>query len=75
MSDFGPAPTPGLGGQRLLIPAYFYPTQGRWEKMCGAIYKSLASAILIMNPNSGPGEVADPSTVRRWTIARAIGRR
>lgn len=49
------------GSQRLLVPAYFTPSQEKWQTMCGAIYKSLATAVLVMNPRSGPGKTADPN--------------
>jgi hypothetical protein len=44
--------------QRLLIPAYFYPSGSQWEEMCDAL-ESLAAAVIIMNPGSGPGTAVD----------------
>jgi Spherulation-specific family 4 len=57
------------GSQRLLVPAYFYPTKRRllfpfmtlWEYMAIAIYNSLNPAVIVMNPGSGPGPGPDPA--------------
>jgi hypothetical protein len=50
------------GTQRLLVPAYFSPRDGLWKETTDAIYTSLATAVLVMNPNSGPATEQDPVT-------------
>ena len=50
-------------GQRLLVPAYFYPGGTQWLEMSDALEQSGAEAVLIMNPASGPGTFADPNYV------------
>jgi hypothetical protein len=50
------------GTQRLLVPAYYSPRDGLWTETTDAIYTSLATAVLVMNPNSGPGTEQDPVT-------------
>ena len=55
---------PGNGlvtGQRLLIPAYFYPRGTQWRKMCDALDERGIEAVIVMNPASGPGVAADPA--------------
>jgi hypothetical protein len=47
--------------QRLLIPAYFYPFGSEWQEMCDALAASRAEAVIIMDPDNGPGKVADPT--------------
>ena len=49
------------GGQRLLIPAYFYPSGSQWQEMCDALDERGIEAVIVMNPASGPGIVADPT--------------
>jgi Spherulation-specific family 4 len=46
-------------GQRLLIPAYFYPSGSQWQEMCDALDDRGIEAVIVMNPASGPGTVAD----------------
>lgn len=47
-------------GQRLLIPAYFYPRGTQWQQMCEALDERGIEAVIIMNPASGPGVATDP---------------
>jgi hypothetical protein len=54
MTDSLPSPMAIRGSQRLLIPAYFRPTGTRWQDTCNAINNHLVTAVLIMNPESGP---------------------
>jgi Spherulation-specific family 4 len=50
-----------VAGQRLLIPAYFYPFGSEWQEMCDALVASRVSAVIIMNPDNGPGKAIDPT--------------
>lgn len=47
-------------GQRLLIPAYFYPRGTQWPEMCDALDERGIEAVIIMNPANGPGLATDP---------------
>jgi hypothetical protein len=50
---------------RLLVPAYFYPTERglkEWHKLFAA--SAHAPVVIIVNPASGPGEKADPNYVK-----------
>ena len=66
--------SPLLGNQRLLVPAYFDPSkrfwyrpdQTWWKAMSSRIYNSLTTAVIVMNPNSGPG--AEAATKYRRVI-------
>jgi hypothetical protein len=55
MADSLPSPIAIQGSQRLLIPAYFRPTGTRWQDTCNAINNHLVTAVLVMNPDNGPG--------------------
>jgi hypothetical protein len=55
-----PAGVDPVTGQRLLIPAYFYPRQEQWQEMCDALDERGIAAVIVMNPASGPGEATDP---------------
>jgi Spherulation-specific family 4 len=55
-------PIAGSGTQRLLVPAYFSARGSSWREMADAIYSSLTTAILVMNPRTGPGTDQDPVT-------------
>jgi hypothetical protein len=55
-----PAGDDPVTGQRLLIPAYFYPRGTQWQEMCDALDERGIEAVIIMNPASGPGPAADP---------------
>ncbi|WP_448642369.1 spherulation-specific family 4 protein [Geodermatophilus sp. URMC 63] len=61
MTDFTPWPIFGPEDQRLLVPAYFFPSGTRWQDTCAAILNRLAIAVLIMNPDSGPGQNVIPA--------------
>jgi hypothetical protein len=50
-----------MGDQRLLVPAYLYPSGSRWQDMSDAVDKSRATAVFIMNPHDGPGRAVDPN--------------
>jgi hypothetical protein len=56
------SPIAGFGNQRLLVPAYFSPHGGLWKETTDAIHNSLTTAVLVMNPNSGPGTEETPVT-------------
>jgi hypothetical protein len=50
---------------RLLVPAYFYPAGAGlkdWERLLAV--PAAVSAVVIINPASGPGKEADPSYVK-----------
>jgi hypothetical protein len=59
------SPVRSLISARLLVPAYIYPARtaspGKptWQEFCKAHFDRGHSAVLIMNPNSGPGTTAD----------------
>jgi hypothetical protein len=56
------SPIAAFGNQRLLVPAYFSPRGSLWRDTTDAIYNSLTTAVLVMNPNSGPGTEENPVT-------------
>jgi hypothetical protein len=53
-------PILALGNQRLLVPTYFSARDNMWKETTDAIYNSLTTAVLVMNPSSGPGTVQNP---------------
>lgn len=59
MSSSIPGPLAVPGDQRLIVPAYFYPSNNRWQELCDRLYRQLTSAVLVMNPSSGPGNARD----------------
>jgi Spherulation-specific family 4 len=61
----GPATT----AQRLAVPGYFYPG-AEWTQLSNT---APAGSVVIVNPNSGPGAVADPNYVTAINAARARG--
>jgi len=61
MTEFIPWGIFGPEDQRLLIPAYFFPSGTIWQDTCAQIRGRPAIAVLIMNPNSGPAGSAIPS--------------
>jgi hypothetical protein len=66
-----PASAPA-GPTELLVPAYFYPTAGNdWSRLDAAAKEVALTAIL--NPDSGPGKVADPNYVKATNNLRAAG--
>ncbi len=71
------AGTPGVteaAPLHLLVPAYFYPA-GEGLKQWDRLIDSAASApvVAIVNPDSGPGDVADPNFVEVMDRARKAG--
>ena len=38
-----------------LVPAYFYPSGDKWQQMCSTLRAAARQAVVIMNPDSGPG--------------------
>ena len=70
-SVLAPASGP-RGPDELLVPAYFYPTAGGdWGRLEAAAKQVTLTAIL--NPASGPGQLADPNYVKATTNLRAAG--
>lgn len=66
-----PKPTPQL---RLLVPAYFYPSDKgleEWRRMAKAA--SDVPIVAIANPASGPGERRDPNYTSALKLARDAG--
>ena len=59
MSSWIPGALAVPGDQRLIVPAYFYPSNNRWQDLCDRLYRQLVSAVLVMNPSSGPGNARD----------------
>ena len=49
---------------KLLVPAYFYPSGTTWQDFCQALHRGGHRAVLIMNPDNGPGGTTDPNYVR-----------
>jgi hypothetical protein len=59
---------------RVLVPAYFYPDGeglGEWQRLLRA--PDPAAVVIIANPDSGPGKVADPNFLRVTAQAREKG--
>jgi serine/threonine protein kinase len=59
---------------RLLVPAYFYPGgdgMAEWERLLKA--PNPEQVVIIANPDSGPGKVADPNFIRVIDEAKAKG--
>lgn len=54
-----PPPLPGPPSARLLIPAYAYPSGTTWQRLCSALHATGRPAVLIMNPDNGPGQRVD----------------
>jgi len=50
---------PWMATQRILVPAYFTPSSGKWQTACNAVSKERATATFIMNPDNGPGAAED----------------
>src|SRR4051794_22145255 len=50
------------GSQRILVPAYYSPRGSLWKETTDAIYDNLTTAVLVMNPNNGPGAPESPIT-------------
>jgi hypothetical protein len=54
---------PGTAEQHHLVPAYFQPDwwnpANNWYRMCDGMNRSGHGSTAIMNPNSGPGEIAN----------------
>ncbi len=78
----GPAPVGQTGGPateapprlRLLVPAYFYPSAeglAQWDRLIDS--PAAAATVAIVNPDSGPGTVADPNYSKVLRRARAKG--
>jgi hypothetical protein len=59
--------------QRLLIPAYFSATNGKWQTTCDALVQRRATATLVMNPDSGPGVGTDADYQRAMDYCHARG--
>src|SRR5262249_38196114 len=65
------APPPRL---RLLVPAYFYPGgegAAAWDRLLSVPRPDLV--VVIANPDSGPGKMADPSYTQVFDRARQRG--
>lgn len=60
----------------VLVPAYFYPAPGGsdWERLAAAARAGLP-VTAIMNPASGPGDVADANYVKSVAALREAGGR
>jgi serine/threonine protein kinase len=59
---------------KLLVPAYFYPAGeglAQWDRLLEAPDPS--AVVVIVNPDSGPGKIADPNFVRVLGRARQKG--
>src|SRR5262249_42620107 len=59
---------------RLLVPAYFYPageSLAQWDRLLES--PDPTTVVVIANPDSGPGKVADPNYVRVIDRARQKG--
>jgi serine/threonine protein kinase len=70
----GPTGEAAVPRLRLLVPAYFYPAAAglaEWERLLKA--PDPAAVVIIANPDSGPGSVADPNFVRILDQAREKG--
>ena len=66
------APSARADCPEILVPAYQYPTVGdMWARI--AATPAWANVGVILNPNSGPGTVADASYVSAVTGARTAG--
>jgi hypothetical protein len=66
-----PAAAPA-GPMELLVPAYFYPTASNdWDRLAAAAKQVSLTAIL--NPDSGPGKIADPNYIKATNNLRAAG--
>jgi hypothetical protein len=62
LSGLTTSPIAVPGNQRLLVPAYFSPHGSLWKETTDAIYNRLTTAVLVMNPKSGPGTEENPVT-------------
>jgi hypothetical protein len=59
---------------RLLVPAYFYPADeglAQWDRVIDS--RAAAITVAIANPNSGPGEIADPNYTKVLERAKRKG--
>lgn len=68
-----PPTTAGAGTQRLLVPAYFTPSNNKWLNMAVAIENSLVPAIIVMNPEGGPKAGVKPEYVTAIDDCQARG--
>jgi len=57
----------------LIVPAYFYPTDGEphWPALAKAVQRVPITAIL--NPNSGPGAAIDPNYINATRMLQKAG--
>jgi hypothetical protein len=62
----GTPSAPSDTGQRLLIPAYFYPFGTIWQEMADALVAEGIRAVIVANPANGPGPERD------WMYGDAI---
>jgi hypothetical protein len=69
-----PIPADASPRLRLLVPAYFYPAgegQAQWDRLLES--PDPAAVVIIANPDSGPGKVADSNFARVIDRARQKG--
>jgi hypothetical protein len=70
----GPLPAESAPRLRLLVPAYFYPAGkdlGQWDRLINS--PAAESTVVIVNPDSGPGQATDPNYAKVLGRARAKG--